>query len=49
MAYEHIRPRFINITEDKLWGVGVYLCLSVQPICVGLKAVGVCVFVCVCP
>lgn len=29
MAYEHIRPHFMNITEDKLWGGGAYLCLSV--------------------
>lgn len=28
MAHEHIKPHFMNITEDKLWGV--YLCLSVK-------------------
>lgn len=30
MAREHIKPLFMNITEDKLWGVCVYLCLSVK-------------------
>lgn len=41
MAHERIKPRFMNITEDKLWGVCVYLCLSVKA---PVKACGL--FVC---
>ena len=50
MVQEHIKPQFMNITEDKLRGVCVYLHLSVKShMCVGLQAVCVCVCVCVCP
>lgn len=46
MVHEHIKPQFMNITEDKLWGVCVCLHLSVKThMCRPVGCVCVCVFV----